>query len=213
MSPCNNVDGIVVVRNVHRNSLPTLSAQMAGDETTVTDGSVTSAPLRLVRDVVRISGAGFSGFFKKDCTDLGRRVSLLAHLLEEIRDSKNIQVNCEVGSSSFSCSCFADLSLALQAAKRLVFAANNFDNSKFPYVSMLWQCASFYFYFSSLVSIWFMIFEFIDAYGMNFLWWMLHFVDEQRWNFVVSCAWIIILIFLNEFSADFLVWLCNQYCW
>ncbi|KAI3467004.1 hypothetical protein Pfo_023667 [Paulownia fortunei] len=104
---------------------------MAGDDTTVTGGGVTSAPLRLVRDVVRISGAGFSGFFKKDCTDLARRVSLLAHLLEEIRDSKKIQVNCEVGSSSFSISCFADLTLALQAAKRLVFAANNFDNSKF----------------------------------------------------------------------------------
>ncbi|KAK6134268.1 hypothetical protein DH2020_032004 [Rehmannia glutinosa] len=103
---------------------------MAGEDTTAADGGVTT-PLRLVGDVVRISGDGFSGFFKRDCTDLARRVSLLAHLLEEIRDSKKIQVNCEVGSSSFSSSCFADLTLALQAAKRLVFAANNFENSSF----------------------------------------------------------------------------------
>ncbi|GFQ04561.1 U-box domain-containing protein 11 [Phtheirospermum japonicum] len=93
-------------------------------------GEDTTAALRLVHDVVRISGAGFSGSFKKDCTDLARRVSLLAHLLEEIKDSKKIQVNCEVGPSSFSSSCFAELALALQAAKRLVFAANDFDNSK-----------------------------------------------------------------------------------
>ncbi|KAH6814945.1 ARM repeat superfamily protein [Perilla frutescens var. frutescens] len=104
---------------------------MASEETTAVDGGATTALLRLVHDVVRVSGAGFSGFFKKECTLLGRRVSLLAHLLEEIRDSKKIRGNCEVGSSSFSDSCFADLTLALQTAKRLVFAANNFDNSKF----------------------------------------------------------------------------------
>ncbi|KAL2235084.1 U-box domain-containing protein 11-like [Sesamum indicum] len=104
---------------------------MAAADTTALGGGVTAAPLRLVRDVVRISIAGFSGFFKKDCTDLARRVSLLAHLLEEIRDSKKIRVNSEVGSSSFSGSFFADLTLALQAAKRLVFAANNFDSAKF----------------------------------------------------------------------------------
>ncbi|KAL8463572.1 hypothetical protein ACS0TY_034287 [Phlomoides rotata] len=98
---------------------------MAGEETA---GAV-GVPLRLVHDVVSISAAGFSGFFKKDCANLGRRVTLLAHLLEEMRDSKRIQLNCEVGSSSFSNSLFADLILALQAAKRLVAAANNFDNS------------------------------------------------------------------------------------
>lgn len=105
---------------------------MAGQEIT-TGGGVTSAPLRHVRDMVRISAAGFSGVFKKDCTDLARRVSLLAHLLEEIRDSEKIRVNREVeaGSSSFASSCFADLTLALQAAKRLLLAANNVDNSEF----------------------------------------------------------------------------------
>ncbi|KAL8035056.1 hypothetical protein ABFX02_12G072700 [Erythranthe guttata] len=93
----------------------------------------TGSALRLISDVVRISGSGFSGYFKKDCTDMARRVSLLAHLVEEIRDSKRFQLNCEVGgSSSLSTPCFADLTLALEDAKRLLLAANNFDNSKFP---------------------------------------------------------------------------------
>lgn len=117
---------------------------MAGEEATA--GAV-GVPLRLVHDVVLISSAGFAGFFKKDCANLGRRVSLLAHLLEEIRDSKKIQLNCEVGSSSFSNSLFADLILALQAAKRLVVAANNFDNSKDSSVSVLWQSANSFFVF------------------------------------------------------------------
>lgn len=104
---------------------------MAGEVTTNVDGGATAALLGLVRDVVRVSGVGFSGFFKKECTDLGRRVSLLAHLLEEISDFKKIHGSCDVGSSSLSSSCFADLTLALQTAKRLVFAANCFDNSKF----------------------------------------------------------------------------------
>ncbi|GER44469.1 ARM repeat superfamily protein [Striga asiatica] len=87
--------------------------------------------LRLVRDVVRISGSGFSGLFKKDCSDLARRVSLLAHLLEEIRDSKKAQEKCEVGSSSLSGSCLSNLILALKAAKSLVVAANDFDSTDF----------------------------------------------------------------------------------
>ncbi|KAL3631387.1 U-box domain-containing protein 11 [Castilleja foliolosa] len=87
--------------------------------------------LRLVHEIVRISGLGFSGSFKKDCTDLARRVSLLAHLFEEIKDSEKTQENCDVGPSSLSSSCFAELTFALQAAKRLVFAANNSESSKF----------------------------------------------------------------------------------
>lgn len=65
---------------------------------------------------------GFFGSFKKDCTDLARKVSLLTHLFEEIREFKG-----DVGVSSTSNSCLLDLSLSLQAAKRLLFAANNFD--------------------------------------------------------------------------------------
>lgn len=109
---------------------------MAGEETTTV-----AALLRLVRDVVRLSASGFSGFFKKKCVELGRRVSLLAHFLEEMMDSERIQENCALVASSFFNSGFADLSLALQVAKRLVFAANNFDNSKFTSVSMLLKCS------------------------------------------------------------------------
>lgn len=116
---------------------------MAGEETTAVNGVAAAHLLRLVRDVVRVSAAGFSGFFKKECTELGRRVSLLAHFLEEIMDSERIQENREMGSSSFPNSGFSDLSLALQVAKRLVFAANNFDNSKFTSVSMLQKCSLF----------------------------------------------------------------------
>ncbi|KAH6832128.1 ARM repeat superfamily protein [Perilla frutescens var. hirtella] len=100
-----------------------------GGETSPAEGGSTAAPLRLVRDVGRISSAGFSGFFKKDCSDLARRISLLAHLLEEIRDSNKVEEIGEMGSSSCN-SLLSDLTMALQAAKRLVFAANNVDNSK-----------------------------------------------------------------------------------
>ncbi|KAK6146798.1 hypothetical protein DH2020_020667 [Rehmannia glutinosa] len=103
---------------------------MAGGETTAAESGDTAAPLRLIRDLGRISAAGFSGFFKRDCADLARRVSLLAHLLEEIRDSNKIKENGDVSSSSSYRACFSDLTVALQAAKRLVIAANNFDNSK-----------------------------------------------------------------------------------
>ncbi|XP_047967834.1 U-box domain-containing protein 10-like [Salvia hispanica] len=103
------------------------SAEMAGEDTTPMNGAVL---LRLVRDVARISAAGFSGFFKRECTELGRRVSLLAHFLEEIEDSERIQQCCRMGSSSFPNSGFADLNLALLVAKRLLFAANGFDNSE-----------------------------------------------------------------------------------
>ncbi|GFP83504.1 U-box domain-containing protein 11 [Phtheirospermum japonicum] len=104
---------------------------MAGGETTAAEGGVTAAPLRLIRDLVKISTAGFSGSFKRDCADLARRVSLLAHLLEEIRDCNKINENGEVCSSSSSYgACFSELTMALQAAKRLVVAANSFDDSK-----------------------------------------------------------------------------------
>lgn len=102
---------------------------MAGGETSPAEGGATAAPLRLIRDLARISSSGFSGFFKKDCSDLARRVSLLAHLLEEIRDSKKFREIGGTGSSS--CNSFlSDLTMVLQAAKRLVFAANNFESSK-----------------------------------------------------------------------------------
>ncbi|XP_027100000.1 U-box domain-containing protein 11-like [Coffea arabica] len=100
-----------------------------GDATTAVAGDrPLQAPLRLVHDVVRISQAGFSGSFQKDCTNLARRVSLLAHLLEEIKEFKGYDDNGHAGSSSSSSnSSLFDLSLALESAKRLLLAANTFD--------------------------------------------------------------------------------------
>lgn len=86
--------------------------------------------LRLVRDVARTSAAGFSGDFKKDCTDLSRRVALLSHLLEEIRDFKG-DFNSSPSSSNSS-SCLSDLTVALQAAKKLLVIAANFDHKVSP---------------------------------------------------------------------------------
>nr|GMD18465.1 U-box domain-containing protein 11-like [Ipomoea batatas] len=80
---------------------------MAGGDTSAVAvaGESIETALRAVHDVVRISGSGFSGAFKRDCTDLARRVSLLAHLLEEIRDFK-----------------------AHLAAKRVLLTANDIDS-------------------------------------------------------------------------------------
>ncbi|XP_022871276.1 uncharacterized protein LOC111390459 [Olea europaea var. sylvestris] len=90
---------------------------------------------RLIHHVVKISGLGFSGCLK-DCTDLAHRVSLLTHLLEEIGDSKKTHKYHETSLNS----CFSDLSLALQAAIRLLFAANNFEDSKIS--SLRWSAVS-----------------------------------------------------------------------
>ncbi|KAK9676375.1 hypothetical protein RND81_11G073000 [Saponaria officinalis] len=95
--------------------------------------------LRLViNDIVKISGnGGFTHLFRKDCTDLGRRISLLSHLVDETRDYQPLDSSgcpssssSSLSSSSSSCasgSCFFDLLLALQDAKRLLLAASSFD--------------------------------------------------------------------------------------
>lgn len=62
--------------------------------------------------------------FKKDCVDLVRRIALLKHLLEEIRDSGPLDVlPSESSSSTTSLFWWNDLVVALQAAKRLVAVA------------------------------------------------------------------------------------------
>ncbi|XP_057477220.1 U-box domain-containing protein 11-like [Actinidia eriantha] len=103
-----------------------------GDEVVSIAGDAVQAPLRLVRDVTRMSSAGFEGAFKKECTDLSRRVALLAHLLEEIRDFKgdsgNFAHSDAQASSSSASSCLSDLTVAIQAAKRLLSVAGNFDS-------------------------------------------------------------------------------------
>lgn len=96
-------------------------------------GTTAQALLDLVHDVVLISGAGSGNAFKRDCTDLVRRISLLTHLLEEIRDFKGNLMPLDASSSSSSArsssfSCLYDLRLALQAAKRYILVASNFDS-------------------------------------------------------------------------------------
>ncbi|KAI8538937.1 hypothetical protein RHMOL_Rhmol09G0142200 [Rhododendron molle] len=84
---------------------------------------------RLVRDVAQLSEAGFVGPFKKDCTDLSRRVALLAHLFDEIRDFEASSRPLDsASSSSASFSWFSDLTLTIQAVKRLLSAVDNFDS-------------------------------------------------------------------------------------
>ncbi|KVI05417.1 U-box domain-containing protein 11-like [Cynara cardunculus var. scolymus] len=101
---------------------------MAGVDSTAILAAIQSL-LRLVRDVARNSASGFAGEFKKDCTDLSRRVALLSHLLEEIRDFKgDFRLLDSSPSSSSSSSCLADITVALQAAKKLLTIAANFDH-------------------------------------------------------------------------------------
>ncbi|KAI3816558.1 hypothetical protein L1987_16260 [Smallanthus sonchifolius] len=98
---------------------------MAGVDSTAVLAAVQSL-LRIVRDVARTSGVGFSGEFKRDCTDLSRRITLLSHLLEEIRDFKG---ELKLFDSS---SWLSDLTVGLQAAKKLLIIAGNFDRNVSP---------------------------------------------------------------------------------
>ncbi|ESQ28100.1 hypothetical protein EUTSA_v10018269mg [Eutrema salsugineum] len=68
-----------------------------------------------------------TGMFKKDCADLARRVCLLTHLIEEIRDSPAPE--CDASSSLISpeCDWWSDLVVGLQAAKRLLSSATSFQ--------------------------------------------------------------------------------------
>lgn len=100
--------------------------------------------LDLVRDVVS-AGTAASGItagqatvsvplFRKDCTDLVRRIALLAHLLEEIRDfgdghSRPLDESSSSSSSSLPSQSSSDLVVALRAAKRLLLLAGNFRSS------------------------------------------------------------------------------------
>lgn len=107
----------------HQNSPPPLTA-MAGVDSTAVLAAVQSL-LRLVRDVARTSAFGFSGDFKKDCTDLSRRIALLSYLLEEIRDfNGDLKL---LNSSPDSSNWLSDLTVALQSAKKLLSVAANFD--------------------------------------------------------------------------------------
>lgn len=89
--------------------------------------------LNLLFDIVGISaGNSRDDFvFKKDCTDLVRRISLLTHFFEEMRDFKVDSPPLDVSSSCSSSSryWYSDLLAALQAAKRLLLTASTFKSA------------------------------------------------------------------------------------
>ncbi|KAJ4843402.1 hypothetical protein Tsubulata_013308 [Turnera subulata] len=85
--------------------------------------------LGLVREIVGMPGG--DGVFKKDCMDLVRRVSLLTHFVEEMRDDESGPLDGGSGGSG-SCSSgnwWSDLAGSLQAAKRLLSVAVTFRPS------------------------------------------------------------------------------------
>lgn len=102
---------------------------MAGGDTAFISGDSTvasiNALLGLVQDVGKASAGGFKGPFKKDCTDLARRIALLSHLFEEVRDFKGDLRPLDEFSST--CSCLVDLKVVVQATKGLLVAADTFD--------------------------------------------------------------------------------------
>ncbi|XP_010460079.1 PREDICTED: U-box domain-containing protein 11 [Camelina sativa] len=86
-----------------------------------------------------------AGVFKKDCADLTRRVSLLTHLVEEIRDSTPI--DSAASSSSDNNDWWSDLVAGLQAAKRLLSTArfqarDSSDGAAAKRISFQFQCVT-----------------------------------------------------------------------
>ncbi|KAI4357678.1 hypothetical protein L6164_001612 [Bauhinia variegata] len=108
-------------------------------------GDRTPELLGLVHDIASMcSGPGApstttiasDAMFKKDCTDLVRRISLLTHLFEEIRDLKlsdsgiqEMDASSSSSTTSTASSWFSELVLALQAAKRLLSVARTFRSN------------------------------------------------------------------------------------
>ncbi|KAE8698986.1 U-box domain-containing protein 11 [Hibiscus syriacus] len=82
--------------------------------------------LRLVHDIFAVNVA--AGVFKKDCTDLVRRIALFTHLLEEIRDFGPSDSDHDHASSSSDSSWSDDLAISLQAAKLLLSAASGYQS-------------------------------------------------------------------------------------
>lgn len=114
--------------------------------------------LELVRDVVSAGAAACGNaavsvpLFRKDCTDLIRRIALLSHLLEEIRDfgrGHSLPLNASTSSSSSSLGSpwSSDLEVALRAAKRLLlllgnFRSNNSSDGASRKIAPLFQCVA-----------------------------------------------------------------------
>lgn len=99
--------------------------------------SVADAILIAARDVATMGADFADGPIKADCVWLSRKVSLLSHLIEEIREfvGRGGEASASASSSSSSLSssassCLGDLLLALEAAKRfLVFGRPQGDGN------------------------------------------------------------------------------------
>lgn len=110
--------------------------------------------LDLLRDVLT-AGPAASGIadddalllFRKDCTDLVRRIALLTHLLEEIREfdgAGGLSPLLDAStSSSASSSWLSDLVVALRATKHLLLLAGNFRSSSSSVSSISYLCSFF----------------------------------------------------------------------
>ncbi|CAH8355387.1 unnamed protein product [Eruca vesicaria subsp. sativa] len=86
---------------------------------------VTVSPSSLLELIAEIAEIPINaGVFKKDCADLIRRVCLLTHLVEEIRDSKPID---SAAASSSENDWSSDLVVGLRAAKYLLSSATRFQ--------------------------------------------------------------------------------------
>lgn len=88
----------------------------------------------LINDIACIAGAGgFKDPFRKDCTDLSRRISLLSYLIDEISElgvdsgSLDYSTSSSSPSSSSTSSSLSDLLVALRNARSLLLIARSFD--------------------------------------------------------------------------------------
>ncbi|KAH7571007.1 hypothetical protein JRO89_XS05G0238900 [Xanthoceras sorbifolium] len=125
-------------------------------------GGAVAGMLEVVGEITGLFAAGGGtgcGVFRKDCLDLMRRIALLKHLLEEIRDfgpTLEVLTSSESSSSSStittstnlcSGSWWSDLVVALQAAKRLLsaagtFTSNNPSDGAAKKISFQFQCVT-----------------------------------------------------------------------
>ncbi|KAK3221700.1 hypothetical protein Dsin_008725 [Dipteronia sinensis] len=118
------------------------------------EGPAVAAVLEVVADITglfAINGGTACGVFRKDCLDLVRRIALLKHFVEEIRDSGSFHEFTSGSSSSSSNSCsggwWSDLVVALQAAKRLLsvagcFTSTNPTDGAAKKISFQFQCVT-----------------------------------------------------------------------
>ncbi|XP_027346481.1 U-box domain-containing protein 11-like [Abrus precatorius] len=106
-----------------------MAGELAGDHT--------PELLCLVHDIAGMCAGSSSGtviaadaMFRKDCTDLVRRISLLTHLFEEIKELNNVNESASSSSASASAASWSsDLVLALHSARRLLSVARNFRSN------------------------------------------------------------------------------------